>query len=1265
MGNGPSAAGGDAIDAGPAVGSYEGVYLGSIPVANDSGNSVAEDAVKQISAMALPRRPIEVRLFSTCLHLVDRKTQDVLKNVSISNISFVSVDPNNSNIFSFFSHEDSSRLTTCHTVQLSSAKNTKNLLLFVNETFRMQNGEVEAPKTAKDIQRQVSMASGKKGERRRSSFANFGRELARYETSWLGEAIFPRHQPQQIRTEDALATIKMQLGTKTPAKVVVVVTESRIMILEPTGTVKLETPFNCINRYKMLNNDYYLVYLFSSPLKPGVHVSAIVMPPREPSQPSLRRTFHNAWFPFQEKLAEAEKAQASATGAAPKPGGVLVTIGAAYLGSMPVKQEKGIDVVTAAVEALRRRGSRDAAVVQIGSEGIRVSDTLTQESLEKINLADITFAVPYRDRTHDFVYCFIVKDTSLGFTACHVFEMSGEAHASMTGALQQTYHAPRETKQTMQDPFKAYGGRTPAPQDLFKRQIHRRHLTAIKPIGAGQFGQVFLANQSIPQPDGKEEIVKRAVKTLRGECTDKDRDEFVHEAEIMLKISHKNCVSMIGVAVQQRPWLMVLEFLEYGDLLGILRGTKMSGITLTEAEQLHLSFQPASGLSYMAKKGFLHLDIAARNCLVGKGSVVKVADFGLTRRLPPNSDFWRPQTAIKIPIKWCSIEVLNSQLFSEASDVWSYGVLCWEIMSQGVVPYPGILNHEVLRHLKEGTRLSKPDRGSALIYSVCCGCWQEDMKLRPTFEQIANKLRDTLKGLPVEQLKTIRDLGATLAGGSRARGGGGIDPPKAPMMSVAKPAMAKKASGSTLARKGEPQSEYRVPATKASEPQCAHQKTLYSVSPTKESAEPPVTTEGDEAAPGGKGYVDLLAGKTYDASTIPVFDSKQTPLDTLGKNKNAEPTSPPAKDAGAAPSEADLAWGEITAEDIGKPCRVKGYACEGIVRFVGMHQQENSMRCGVELADAVGNNDGTVRGHKYFDSRPGHGVLCPMPKVALVASAKSKAAPAAAAKSPAPTSTTLSEADVGKIVRVDGYDCDGVLRFFGQADLPSGEKTDVVCGVELELPLGRNDGMVRGVRYFTCADSHGVVCSPDKVRLVQDPSRAVGAAPVAEQVTVGDDVLGLLDDANAGGMIAAEDDDEDDAAAGAATEEAEGDGAKKSWVVFEGDEADLDVDDSDVTSPTAMRRFDSDMDAATSPDERERKSSKSSRKSEDDGEGGFGFVDEDRKAAIEREIQEKMQKEMSSMPASMRLAFKAQREQAKQIQFEQQAKAGGDEFGFH
>lgn len=234
------------------------------------------------------------------------------------------------------------------------------------------------------------------------------------------------------------------------------------------------------------------------------------------------------------------------------------------------------------------------------------------------------------------MFAILVKDRIHGSVHCHAFQCAAQMASSIADAMAKAFVAYQ--LKSSSDPFKAAGGRLKAPKALFNRQVHRRTLTAIHAIGAGQFGQVYKA-EHVPDEGkhaGKRRL--RAVKMLRGGASTADRDEFAREAEVMLKMDHPSVIRMVGVCVQQAPWLMVLEFLEYGDLRSVLEACKAKAVKLHPAEQLKILGDIAGGMAYMASQRLVHIDLAARNCLLGRDNVVKVADFGMTTELVDGED---------------------------------------------------------------------------------------------------------------------------------------------------------------------------------------------------------------------------------------------------------------------------------------------------------------------------------------------------------------------------------------------------------------------------------------------------------------------------------------------------------------------------------------------------------------------------------------------------------------------------------------------------
>eukprot|EP00042_Codosiga_hollandica_P045886 m.473191 g.473191 ORF g.473191 m.473191 type:complete len:175 (-) comp57119_c0_seq12:209-733(-) len=163
-------------------------------------------------------------------------------------------------------------------------------------------------------------------------------------------------------------------------------------------------------------------------------------------------------------------------------------------------------------------------------------------------------------------------------------------------------------------------------------------------------------------------------------------------------------------------------------------------------------------MSFMAAKRLVHNDLAARNVLVGAGSIAKVADFGLTRAIPEHEDHITMPGDLKLPIKWMAIEALDYRIFSEKSDVWSYGVVLWEITSYGTTPFKEIKNSEAQRLIREGLRLEQMDGVDDNFFEYMSTCWAEKKEDRPTFEQLLATVTK-LKGQAAGRFAAPRDLG--------------------------------------------------------------------------------------------------------------------------------------------------------------------------------------------------------------------------------------------------------------------------------------------------------------------------------------------------------------------------------------------------------------------------------------------------------------------------------------------------------------------------
>jgi len=226
-------------------------------------------------------------------------------------------------------------------------------------------------------------------------------------------------------------------------------------------------------------------------------------------------------------------------------------------------------------------------------------------------------------------------------------------------------------------------------------------------LGKGAFGEVYMALYRHRDGDAVEMGV--AVKTLREDPKREKEEDFLKEAAIMAKFNHPNMVHLIGVCFDRQPYYIVLELLAGGDLQKFLRenrNTPERPSLLTMKDLLFCALDVAKGCRYMESKRFIHRDIAARNCLLsskGPGRVVKIADFGMSRDIY-RSDYYRKGGKAMLPIKWMPPEAFLDGIFTSKTDVWSFGILLWEVFSLGRSPYPGQHNTQVMELVVRGGR---------------------------------------------------------------------------------------------------------------------------------------------------------------------------------------------------------------------------------------------------------------------------------------------------------------------------------------------------------------------------------------------------------------------------------------------------------------------------------------------------------------------------------------------------------------------------------
>lgn len=268
--------------------------------------------------------------------------------------------------------------------------------------------------------------------------------------------------------------------------------------------------------------------------------------------------------------------------------------------------------------------------------------------------------------------------------------------------------------------------------------IPKESLQITEKIGQGHFGCVYRALYYKP---GEKGAMLVAVKTLhKDHPRDMDIQGFLDEALIMKDFDHENILSLIGICLgKDHMPLVVLPYMAHGDLLSYLRNVNNQP---TVKDLIVFGISIASGMDYLASLKFVHRDLAARNCMLNDKLVVKVADFGLSRDIYERDYYSSDNKKSKLPVKWMALESLENGTYNRKTDVWSYGVVLWELFTRGVNPYPTVDNWDMPKYLKLGRRMEKPDYCPNRIYDIMLRCWEFDQNLRPDFSVIVKELTE-------------------------------------------------------------------------------------------------------------------------------------------------------------------------------------------------------------------------------------------------------------------------------------------------------------------------------------------------------------------------------------------------------------------------------------------------------------------------------------------------------------------------------------------